>query len=358
MQIMKRVVLVISLIFIFVLVGLLGWFLGLEMRTNESKLPINLIKSRPLDKYSFDNLANSQIQPGKIEILRSLDENDKFSSFLFTFSFNPDLDEKETKKTSGQLNIPQGPGPFPLILMLRGYVDQKRYVTGDGTRNAAEVFADNGYITVAPDFLGYADSDPEAGNIFESRFQTYVTALSLLKSLEQIPENPSLFSGPSQITNQLINQSTILLWGHSNGGQIALIVLEITAKSYPTTLWAPVSKSFPYSILYYTDESEDRGKLIRRELAKFETDYNPDLYSLDLYLDRIKAPLLIHQGGNDDAVPVEWSNELVDKLLDLNLSLDYYKYPGADHNLRPSWDTVIARDLKFFESNLKYNVDN
>ena len=355
---MKRVILLIGLIFIFVLVGLLGWFLGLEMRTNESKLPINLIKSRPLDKYSFDNLASSQIQPGKIEILRSLDENDKFSSFLFTFSFNPDLNEKETKKTSGLLNIPQGSGPFPLILMLRGYVDQKLYVTGDGTKNAAEVFADNGYITVAPDFLGYGGSDEEAGSIFEARFQTYTIVLSLLKTLELIPENSSLISEPDLLTNKLINQTSIFLWGHSNGGQIALIVLEITGKTYPTTLWAPVSKPFPYSILYYTDESEDRGKLIRRELAKFESDYNPDLYSLDLYLDRIKAPLLIHHGENDDAVPIEWSNELVDKLLDLNLSLDYYKYPGADHNLRPSWDTVIARDLKFFESNLKYNVDN
>ena len=117
MQNMKKVVIVIGVIFIFVLVGLLGWFLGIEMRVSETNSPINLIKPRPLDKYSLDNLANSQINPGKIEILRSLDENDKFSSFLFTFSYNPGLVEKETKKTSGLTNIPQASGPFPLILM-------------------------------------------------------------------------------------------------------------------------------------------------------------------------------------------------------------------------------------------------
>ena len=35
-------------------------------------------------------------------------------------------------------------------------------------------------------------------------------------------------------------------------------------------LWAPVSKPFPYNILYYTDEAEDRGKWLRGEIAKFE----------------------------------------------------------------------------------------
>ncbi|MEK7111808.1 MAG: hypothetical protein AAB875_00615, partial [Patescibacteria group bacterium] len=105
-------------------------------------------------------------------------------------------------------------------------------------------------------------------------------------------------------------------------------------------------------ILFYTDESEDRGKLIRRELAKFEETYDPNLYSLDLYLDKIRAPLQIHQGTADDAVPFVWSDSLAEKLNQLDKEIVYFKYPGADHNLNPAWGDAAARDLLFFNKHL------
>ena len=50
-----------------------------------------------------------------------------------------------------------------------------------------EYLSENGYITLAPDFLGYGGSDIESSNIFEARFQTYTTVLTLLKSIEENP---------------------------------------------------------------------------------------------------------------------------------------------------------------------------
>src|SRR5690606_21512717 len=137
-------------------------------------------------------------------------------------------------------------------------------------------------ITIAPDFLGYAGSDENAANIFESRFQTYTLAISLINSIGN--------SSFTKMTNQEWNKEDVFIWAHSNGGQIALTTLEATGKAYPTTLWAPVSKSFPYSVLYYTDEAEDKGKFIRHELAKFEDLYDTDKYSLDNYFELVKAP--------------------------------------------------------------------
>ena len=299
--------------------------------------PISQIKPRPLDKYTIDNLAKIEVPGTQIEIGEPLNKKEKFTSSLFSMSFDPSLSGKEKKKVTGLINIPTTQGPFPLVIMFRGYVDQKLYQTGDGTRRAGEYFAQNGLMTIAPDFLGYATSDSEAGSIFESRFQTYTTALTLLNSLDSIPD----WDG-----------TNVFIWGHSNGGQIALTLLEITGQAIPTTLWAPVSKPFPYSILYYTDESEDRGKLIRRELAAFEETYDPDRYAIDLYYEKIKAPLMVHQGTNDDAVPKDWSDALTQKLDELKIDFDYFVYPGADHNLNPSWATVVARDLAFFNKQL------
>lgn len=335
---MNKVVLTLAALLVSVSFGILGWWAGKTSTSEKTSSPISIVKPRPLDKYTIENLAKADIPAGKIEVGDILDKQPAYTSFLFSLYFSPTIDSSETKKVTGLLNLPNAAGPFPLIVMLRGYVDQERYITGDGTKKAAEVFAENGFITVAPDFLGYAGSDGEAGNIFEARFQTYVTVLSLIKSLNQI----DTWDGKN-----------IFIWSHSNGGQIALTLLEITGRDFPTTLWAPVSKPFPYSVLYYTDESEDKGKLIRRELAKFEEQYEVELYSLSNYLDKINAPLQIHQGMADDAVPVAWSEELVKQLSSLNLRIDYLKYPDTDHNMKPSWDTAVSHDLRFFRSNLK-----
>lgn len=302
-------------------------------------------------RYTIENLSKSNIEPGKIKILETLNKEEKFIEYLFELEFKPDPTKNELKKTTGQINIPKGNGPFPLIVMLRGYIDQKKFTTGDGTRNASRVFAENGFITIAPDFLGYGKSDKEAENIFETRFQTYTTVLSLIKSLEESQSNPRLITFKNNLTNKPFNYSTIFLWGHSNGGHIAITILEITGKNYPTTLWAPVTKPFPYSVLYYTDKSVDEGKLVRHELAKFEETNDVNLFSLTNYLNKINAPIQIHQGGKDDAVPLDWSDRFVSKLKELGKNVNYFTYPENDHNMRPSWDIIVSRDLDFFKNN-------
>ena len=333
---MKRII-------VFVLLFLSGIILGWWFSREKA---IIQIKPRPLDKYTIENLGTVNIVPSQISLDETLNGNESFISSLFSFSFDPSLSSgqvPEVKKVTGLINMPNGEGPFPVIVMLRGYVDQKLYKTGDGSKRAGEYFAKNGFITIAPDFLGYAGSDKESENIFESRFQTYTTALTLLKSIS----NPNF----AKATLGKWDNKNIFIWGHSNGGQIALTILEITGETYPTVLWAPVSKPFPYSILYYTDESDDGGKLIRKELAKFEDQYDPDLYSITKYFDRIKAPIQLHQGTADDAVAKDWSDSLIKTLKNQELTPNYYVYPGADHNLQPSWNTVVARDLQFFKKN-------
>ena len=319
-------------------------------------------KEKPLERYAIENLAKTDIKAGIFTIEESLKETNEFESYLFSYEFNPSLDGKSFKKITGQINLPSDlkiseseTEIYPVVLMFRGYINQEIYKTGDGTRNASEYFAKEGFITIAPDFLGYGGSDKETENIFETRFQTYVTAISLLKYLETNPESklPALRS--HGLVGEIGNWVTgnLFLWGHSNGGQIALTVLEITGAYYPTTLWAPVSKPFPYSVLYYTDESEDRGKLIRNELAIFEKDYDVEKYSLTNYLDKINAPIQIHQGASDNAVPKSWSDTLSNLLKQKDKDVKYYTYPETDHNMRPNWNTVVELDLELFRKYLR-----
>lgn len=299
-------------------------------------------KEKPLAKYSFENLRRYVSAGSQISLEKVIKEEKEFTSYLFSFF-------SQGKKITGQANIPRVRGlnpilgfnpaeKLPVIVMLRGYIDKENYQTGDGTRKAASFFARNGFLTLAPDFLGFGGSDSAEADPIKSRFETYLTAINLISSVGSLDG-----ADPSQI----------FIWGHSNGGQIALSLLEITGLNLPITLWAPVSKPFPYSVLFYSDEASDSGKMLRRVVAKFEEDYDADLYSLTNYLDWIKAPVQIHQGTLDEAVPRRWSKSLVKRFKELEKEVQYFEYLGDDHNFaQGSWPTVVARDLKFFQSYL------
>ena len=114
------------------------------------------------------------------------------------------------------------------------------------------------------------------------------------------------------------------------------------------TFWAPVTRPFPYSILYYTDDAPDGGKLLRNKLAEFEKLYDTGLYTFTNYISGISVPVQIHQGTADEAVPPGWSRDFVRNMGENGRDVTYFEYPGADHNMSGSWDNVVARDIIFF----------
>ncbi len=306
--------------------------------------PITQVVDRPLDKYTIDKLSTRRGIASQIVFDNTVATTSAYTERLFHYT-------SDAKRVTGFAHIPivfdsgnqriktdqLGLGKFPVIIQFRGYAEHGIYTPGMGTKRSAEVFARNGFISLAPDFLGYGGSDKPSDDVLEERFQTYVAALDLLASVRSLP---------------IADPSRIGIWAHSNGGQIALTVLEITQGKYPSVLWAPVTRAFPYSILYYTDEAEDKGKALRKKLADFERNYDSDLYAMTNFVDRINAPLQLHQGTADEAVPVRWNDEFVADLKKRNITIGYFLYPGSDHNLQPSWNTVIARDIDFFTKHL------
>ncbi len=325
------------LIFIIFISGTaVGWFgrnFNFPKSSGQLISPLSTVPTeipKPLLKYSFDGLKQSSFIPKAILLSDKITDDSKFTNRLFTF-------ETVEGKVSGTANIPVECGTSkpkcPVALMLRGYVDKEIYSPGTGTKKAAGVYANNGFITLAPDFLGFGSSDPEPQNEIESRLIKPATVLQLLASIPNLP---------------MADTENIFLWGHSNGGQVGLSVLTATNKFKAATFWAPVSKPFPYSILYYTDDSDDHGKYLRKSISEFESVYDVELFSVTNYFDRIKTPLIVHQGTGDEAVPWKWSMDLIKTLQPLKKDAALYQYPGANHNLIPGWDSAVNTDLKFF----------
>lgn len=329
-----------------IFLGLVGIFLFIFLKVQKPPLFKPISDSQisptptplPLLKYSLYNLRSRIPRGSAITIGEQIESGENFSSSIFYF-------KTEGKTVSGLLNTPQAEGKYPVIVMLRGFVDPAVYETGTGTKRSGQELSKNGFITLSPDFLGYGSSASPSAFPIEERFETYTTVLDLLSSLRNLNE-ALLQGGLSHIEADI---DSIGLWGHSNGGQIALTVLEATGKNYPTVLWAPVSKPFPYSILYYTDEFEDKGKALRRVLAEFEKNYDVEEFNPINYLSLIDAPISLHQGGQDEAVPKEWSDELYQKLREHGKEVVYYTYKGEDHNFNQgSWQTAISRSTKFY----------
>lgn len=323
------------------------YFLPLRETASITNLPsITPTPSRPLLAYTYENLRNYKPTDSKIAIDTLIKEDEEFSSYLFFF------ETKESKKVSGLINIPKEKGTYPVAILIRGFVDPTIYETGIGSQRVGEYLATNGFITLSPDFIGYGKSDKPSVDVFEDRFQTYTTVIDLLSSIPSL-QNALTESGNLEIN---VQDDKIAIWGHSNGGQIALSVAEIMGHTYPTVVWAPVSKHFPYSILYYTDEFDDKGKALRSVLAKFEILYDVEKYSVANYFDWIKAPIQIHQGTSDEAIPTIWSQNLSDALSEKDVDVDYFVYPGENHNFQNgSWPIAISRTLDFFRSRLKLN---
>lgn len=350
---------------------LFGFVIRSLMRDGETKIQllsplgsttVEQKRDNPYPAYQFSALRGLPLQAGPITIHEQLTSEPSYTSYLVSWKV-PNLITKRDEKVTGQLNIPSGSGPFPVIMMVRGYADREIYTTGLGTRNAAAALARNGYVTIAPDFLGYGGSDPESEDVLIARFAKPVVLLQLVKNLDQLQLTLDPAANPGQtppelstaLVTRVFDTQRLGMWAHSNGGQIALSLLEITSRVIPTTLWAPVSQPFPYSVMYYMNESPDGGAYVRSALADFEFGLknNPANYSILHEPARILAPIQIHQGGRDDAVPLEWSETLAQKLKDATVSAQLFTYPQADHNLVPDWETAVQRDLQFFAKHLK-----
>ena len=296
----------------------------------------------PLNDYTLENLSAQDIKPAILTIDAIMEETSTYTVYLFSVTV-------DGQKVTGQMHVPKippPPGGFPIIVMNRGYIDPTVYKTGMGTKPAAAYFASKGYVTLAPDFLGFGGSDREDSDTMAARVKKPLTIMTILHSLDSL----------NSFTKADITR--VGMWGHSNGGQISLTVLAIMShsphwhQSLPTTLWAPVTAAFPYNILYYTDDFDDVGKKLRQTLYNFELKYDTDQFSFHRYLDWISSPVQLHQGTADDQVPTVWSDRLAKALQAKDKLVTYYTYAGADHNVKPNWNQVVGRDLDFFADNL------
>ncbi|MBU1129921.1 alpha/beta fold hydrolase [Patescibacteria group bacterium] len=303
-----------------------------------------------LEKYDFDSLRTRHVdggfRGGDFEILDRIEAvelrrlNLGYRTNDFGFETRQIRYKSDGKWIMGMMNYFGEEKRKPVVIMIRGYADKEGYYSGSGSWRVADELAKVGFVTVSLDFLGYGGSDSESLDMMEARFEKVVGVLDLIEAIKKL---------------DFADKDRIGIWAHSNGGQIAISVLEITGAFYPTVLWAPMTNPFPKNILDTASELFDGGKAVVLALREFEKKYDARRYAIENYYDWINAPIVIHQGSADVWCKAEWQGNVQSRLKEWGKDVELRVYEGDDHNLSGNWKMVVELDIEFFEKNLFVN---
>lgn len=102
--------------------------------------------------YTIAGLRERNFTGGEISLDVVLGLTNTYTKYLISYP-------SDGLRITGILQIPQGEGPFPVIIMNHGYANRSTYTSGDGTERASIYLVERGYITIAPDFRTWGGSD-------------------------------------------------------------------------------------------------------------------------------------------------------------------------------------------------------
>ncbi|MEO7912293.1 MAG: alpha/beta fold hydrolase [Roseiflexaceae bacterium] len=238
-------------------------------------------------------------------------------------------------RLTGLLHVPNGDGPFPVIIANRGHIDLERYQPGMDSRAFSEYFAPRGYLIVAPDYRGYAGSD--AGpNPFYTGY--YADILALIPLVQALPQ-----AQPGKVG----------MWGHSRGASITVAASTISDQIAAAVVYAPAPADLAADYERRRRQSSNRPG---DDTWPFTPAQNPTAYqrvSPINYLDAVTAPMLLHHGTADTVVDPSASVAIADALRAAGKDVTLHLYEGGPHTLSGRQEQLyFERTLAFFRKHL------
>ena len=285
----------------------------------------------PYAGLTIDDLTARPYGQGEITVIQELAAEAAFRRYLITYP-------SDGLTIHGFMNVPTGEGPFPVVVVLHGYIPPEQYSTLAYTTRYADALARAGYVALHPNLRNFPPSD-EALDRF--RVGGAIDALNLVGLVRRHGGQP----GPLKQADA----ERIGMWGHSMGGGITIRAITVDA-------------GIKAAVLYGSMNADERTNYEQRRVwsggSHIEELAVPDAdlarISPATYLDRIVAPVSIHHSEDDGTVPVEWSEELCARLEELGKEVECFFYSGVPHTFNGPLDrTFMERYVAFFDRHLK-----
>ncbi len=284
------------------------------------------------NEYRIDVLKSHVFQGKNFQVGEQIAVNKAYETRAITYG-SGDL------TMSGVMNVPQEPPPlggFPLLILNHGLIAPSIYTTGRGSKREQDFFARRGYVTIHPDYRGHASSSP-ATTLHHDFYVGYTQDVEAL--LDAIVQ-----SAPSYIDPKRIG-----MWGHSMGGGIAARVMVLRPEVRAFVLFAPIS----------ADVEDNFYELSPEEIEWLHTTYgaagDPIYRAMSPieYFNDVAAPVQIHHGTADTAVPLSFSEKIYETLKRFKKPVEFFVYPGEKHEFIDNWPMAAARALQFFDKYVK-----
>jgi uncharacterized protein len=306
-------------------------------------------------------------------------EENSFRSFLVSY-------QSDGLTVFGRINLPSGeipPQGFPVVVFAHGFSPdplEPNYFQRPYYETWINAYADAGFAVIMPGYRGHGiiDGDKADGSEYIDKYaDLYLSspfyAIDVLNMIAGLSTISSCGGGglrdDPEIENCLDDEN-IFLSAHSMGGDVALAVLAVEGSFRAASIWAGVCADIRDVAEFYTayeasertlDEPLERlfnEKWRMVEAAAKKTPFLiDDINALNglFYLDNLAAPIILHHGTRDTAVPDEWSVNFHQKLEELGKESKLHLYEGNNHELSLNNQHLVAleRDLTFFNKNIK-----
>lgn len=244
---------------------------------------------------------------------------------------------------SGRLAVPDGPGPFPAVVLAHGYIDPAVYVNGQGMTRERAWFGDRGYVALHVDYRGHAGSDADPSGGLDMRLgytEDVVNAVLALRG----------WDGP-------VDDERVALVGRSMGGGVVYNALAVRPGLVDAAVvFAPVSSDAVDNFERWIRPDPARDGVARRILRRYgEPAAAPSFWegiSARTYFGAVTEPVLIHHGTSDDSCPIRWSRATARLMERAGVDVTMRTYPGEEHAFGPQWDLSMERTGRFLARHL------
>lgn len=286
----------------------------------------------PLAGYTIDALAARQYGEGDLHVQEELPSDRSFHQYVLEYI-------SDGVQVTGLAYVPFGEGPFPVIIVLHGYIAPEVYYRGLDAAVLADTYAQNGYAVIMPDYRGYMGT---AGGPNPMRIPYAIDVLNLIGVLDML---------------DVLDETRVGVIGHSMGGGVATYIMVLSRQVDAMVLYGSMSADQRVN-WDYIGETWARYWMDRTARDYGSPESHPELYAAISpinYLDRVSMPVQIHHGDADTIVPVEWSRELAEQMQAAGKPVTLYEYPGAPHTFSgPELHLLRQRTLAFFNTHVKY----
>jgi dipeptidyl aminopeptidase/acylaminoacyl peptidase len=250
---------------------------------------------------------------------------------------------EESYTISGVLNVPNGRGDFPAVVLAHGYIDPAVYVRGQGMTRERGYLAARGYIALHVDYRNHAESDDDPRLQARMRLGYSADVINAVKALRGSPDVP-------------VDDDRVSLFGRSMGGGVILKALVAEPGLVgAASLWGSVSSLERENYdQFIRPDPEDAG--LRDQLARrYGTpEQDPRFWrenSSRPYFDRITEPVLLVHGRYDDTCPPRWATATQRALREAGVSSELEWYADG-HAFGPAFNAAMNRTVRFFDRRL------